>query len=54
MRLSEILAKGQQAIAPAATLIAMGLQKLDATGVDRLDRGEIDALFASLPLECEL
>lgn len=54
MLLSEILTKGITAITPVSTLISMGLQKLDATGISKIELEELEALFSAIPIEFAL
>jgi hypothetical protein len=56
MLLSDLLAKGQQAIAATSTLIGLGMlpQKLDATGVSSLEQEELEALFSAISVEFDL
>ena len=51
MKLTELLAKGTQAITATSTLIGMGMlsEKLDCTEVDSLTDEELTALLSGIP-----
>ncbi|HEU4328368.1 MAG TPA: DEAD/DEAH box helicase [Roseiflexaceae bacterium] len=49
LRLADLLARGDAALAPAGALLAQGLARLDCAGVPALMPAQLDTLFGALP-----
>lgn len=51
LRLSELLARGDEALAATSILLAQKLFRLDAANVEAISAAQLDALLGALPLE---